>query len=260
MIVVGFVSSYLEGRLVRGAIDSLLEVGLDRLYVFEGPAGEPHELEDELPASELPAQSGRAPGGCEVVVHRGRWRTDGRKRNEWLQRVRRDFPDVPVWAVVVDADEVLVNGRYLRDRLEWIMARDAANGADVSTPDNPPMARWPLHLVEHEGSMSMITARVFRADLLRSIDHSSSVVTNVAGVRDGWGNFAATSRAWLERWLAAIDAGALIAWPPLPCEPYLVHRSNLRHPSRAGLRMSAQEQAEFARAQELELEQPERLH
>jgi len=253
VIVVGFCSSYCEGRLVRGAIESLLEVGLDRLYVFEGPAGEPLENEDELPASELELGDYREPFGG-LVVHRGRWRTDGRKRNEWLQRVHADYGrDEPVWAVVVDADEVLVNGRYLRDRLEWILARDALNGASVTDKDNPPMARWPLHLVEHEGSMSMITGRVFRADLLRSIDHSSSVVTNVAGVQDGWGNFAATSRAWLERWLAATDAGALLAWPPLPTEPFIAHRTNLRHPLRAQLRMSDQELVEFAKAQGKEL-------
>ncbi len=250
MIVVGFCSSYCEGRLVRGAIDSLRDVGLDHLYAYEGPAGDPLENEADLPPSQLDELAGYA----SVTVHRGRWRTDGRKRNDWLQRVKRDFPGGPVWAVVVDADEVLVHGRFLRDRLEWIVASDELRGASVATPDNPPMARWPLHLVEHEGSMSIITARVFRVDLLRSIDHSSSVVTNIGGVRDGWGNYAATSAEFTRRWFDAVDAGAMIAWPPLPCEPHLVHRSNLRHPARAGLRMSTQEQVEFDRAQREESE------
>ena len=256
MIVVGFVSSYCEGRLVRGAIDSLLEVGLDRLYIFEGPAGPPLENEQELPPSELegyPAGTGPT-RATPVTVHRGRWRTDGRKRNDWLQRVKADYSGERVWAVVVDADEVLVNGRYLRDRLEWIMQRDEHAGASIATSDNPPMARWPLRLVEQDGALSLITGRVFRVDLLRSIDHSSSVVTNVAGVRDGWGNYAETSRVWIEGWLAAIDHGQMVAWPPGSIEPHLVHRSNLRHPARAGLRMSDQEQAEFARAQREELE------
>jgi hypothetical protein len=249
VIVVGFVSCYREGRLVRAAIDSLLEVEPDRLYVFEGPAGEPLPNEQELPPSELDRYLDHP---ADVVVHHGRWRTDGRKRNAMLQRAKQDYPHAGVWAVTVDADEVLVNGRYLRDRLEWVMASDELRGASLATPDNPPMARWPLHLVEHEGSMSLITARVYRVDLLRSIDHSSSVVTNVGGVRDGWGNYAASSRLFTERWFEAVDRGAMIAWPPLPCEPHLVHRSNLRHPGRARLRMSVQEQAEFAKAQELE--------
>jgi hypothetical protein len=266
VIVVGFVSSYCEGGLVRGAVDSLLEVEPERLYIFEGPAGPPLEPDVELEhASQLPPDRLAVCGlhtDTEVTVHRGRWRTDGRKRNEALQRIKSDYPDGPVWVVVVDADEVLMNGRYLRDRLEWLVATDREKGATIADPDNPPMARWPLHLVEHEGSMSLITARVFRADLLRSIDHSSSVVTNVAGVRDGWGNYAAVSAAWVERWLQAIDRGAMIAWPPLPCEPYLVHRSNLRLPGRATLRMSEQEAAEFARAQAEEIDgqpTPDRL-
>lgn len=247
MNVVGMVSSYREGRLVRGAIESLLEVELDRLYIFEGPAGSPLENEAELEPSHV---DGYADDG--VVLYRGRWRTDARKRNVMLQRAKADYPDGPLWAVVVDADEVLVNGRYLRDRLEWVLASDAARGASMALANNPPMARWPLRLIEHDGSISLITARVFRADLLRSIDHSSSVVTNVAGVRDGWGNYAEVSKVWIELWLASIDKGAMIAWPPFPCEPCLVHRSNLRNPARAGLRMSEQEAVEFARAQELE--------
>jgi hypothetical protein len=255
VIVVGFVSCYREGRLVRGAIDSVLEVELDRLYVFEGPAGEPLENEEELPASELEGYDFH-PAADDIVIHRGRWRTDGRKRDAMLQRAKADYPAGPVWAVTVDADEVLVNGRYLRDRLAWLVANDERRGASTSTPDNPPMARWPLHLVEHEGSMSLITARVYRVDLLRSIDHSSSVVTNVAGVQDGWGNYAASSAEFTRRWFEAVDRGAMIAWPPLPCEPHLVHRSNLRHPGRAALRMSAQEQREFARAQALEQRAP----
>lgn len=262
MRVVGMVSSYLEGRLVRNAIGSLLEVGLDGLYVFEGPAGEPID-DPAVPESDLHGLE-ELPN-LTVVVHRGRWRTDGRKRNEMLQRAKADHAAIgdpietgPLWAVVVDADEVLMNGRYLRDRLDWIGWEDGARGASVAAIKNPPMARWPLHLVEHDGSMAVITARVFRADLLREINHSSSVVTNVSGIQEGWGNFEAASKVWIEGWLAAIDQGKMICWPPLPTEPYLVHRSNLRHPGRRGLRMSAQELVEFAKAQEeeLELEEP----
>lgn len=262
MIVVGFCSCYREGRLVRAAIDSLLAVEPDALYVYEGPAGDPLENEKDLPASDfrwgdMPRSWGVEHGIADgrIVVRRGRWRTDGRKRNDWLQQVKKDYPDGPVWAVVVDADEVLVNGEYLRDRLEWILARDQLNNASVTDPANPPMARWPLRLVEHDGSISLITARVFRVDLLRSIDHSTSIVTNTAGIRDGWGNYAETSALWIEGWLQAIDRGQMIAWPPLPCEPFIQHRSNLRHPARAGLRMSEQEAVEFRKAEQAELAQ-----
>lgn len=262
MNVVGMVSAYKEGRLVRGAIRSLLRVGLDALYVYEGPAGEP--LGDEVPDSELDDVQGYASllmphtqetRASRLVFRENRWRTDARKRNEMLQRAKADFPG-PGWAVVVDADEVLVHGEYLRDRLELIMAEDDYANEQNATRDVPPSAptaRWPLRLVEADGSLSLITARVFRLDLVQTIDHSSSVITNSAGIVEGWGNYEEASRLWLEAWLRATDEGKLIAWPPLPCEPHLVHRANLRHPLRRGLRMSVQEREEFARARAAEL-------
>lgn len=252
------VSAYKEGRLVAGAIESLLEVGLDALLVYEGPAGEP--LGDDVPDSIIYSREYFAAveprtSGMRVdrfIVEHGRWRTDGRKRNAILQRAKTLFPGQPFWCVVVDADEVLVNGRYLRDRLELIEAENEWRGASVADLHNPPVVRLPLHIVEHSGAIAVITARVFRGDLLRSIDISSSVVTNEAGVREGWGNFEARSAVWIENWLGAIDRGKMIAWPPLPCEPHLVHRSNLRHPLRRGVRMSEQETTEFAKAQAAE--------
>lgn len=251
------VSCYREGSLARAAIDSLQEVRLDRLYIYEGPAGEP--LPGEMPETEMPEwvhdremMDATRTGRSAVHVHSGRWRTDARKRNEMLQHAKRDFPDGPLWAVVVDADEVLINGRFLRDRLQALVWDDEVKGAEPGNTSKPPWARWPLHLIEQDGSIHLITARVFRADLVASIDHSSSVVTNEHGVQEGWGNYAARSAAWLEGWMRAVDAGVMIAWPPLPAEPHLVHRANLRHPLRRGLRMSEQEATEFARAQAAE--------
>jgi hypothetical protein len=232
--VVGLVSSYREGALVRAAARSLLKVSLDRLYVFEGPAGDP--LEADVPESELDALEGRP----DVVLHRGRWRTDARKRNEMLQRAKRDFPGGALWGVIVDGDEVLMNGEYLRDKLQTVLWEDEAR--------SEPWLKVPLPLVEHEGSMSTITARVLRLDLIRSVDVSTSVMTRTDGVQVGLGNQPVPSSIFVDAWCRAIDAGKTIAWPPFPCEPYLVHRSHLRHPLRRGLRMSVQEQAELAKA------------
>lgn len=247
MRVVGMVSSYKEGPLVQAAIRSLLAVRLDRLYVYEGPAGDP--LGDDVPDSVFPPGWPANPWACPVSSRVNRWRTDARKRDEMLQQAKKDAEGEPFWCVVVDADEVLVGGEFLRDRLQALAWDDERKGADPSDADNPPWARWPLHLIEADGGMHLITARVFRGDLLRSIDISSSVVTNESGVQEGWGNYAARSAVWIEGWLAAIDKGQMIAWPPLPCEPHIVHRSNLRHPLRAALRMSQQETEEFAREQ-----------
>lgn len=246
MNVVGMLSAYKEGRLVRGAIESLLRVGLDHLYVFEGPAGEP--LDDDVPDSDYPPTlTPISHNGGFLTFHRNRWRTDARKRNEMLQRAKRDFPG-ETWAVVIDGDEILWCAEYLRDRIEAVSNEDHWKGASIALPDNPPTARIPLRLIERDGSMSAITARVFRIDLLRSIDVSSSVVTNVAGIQDGWGNYPEMSSLYLEGMLNAIDKGHMVAWPPQPCEPCIVHRSHLRHPLRRGLRMSDQETRELARA------------
>lgn len=228
---------------MRAAVRTLAAVGLDALYVFEGPAGK--ALEGDVPESDLGF------GALdEVRVHTGRWRTDARKRNEMLQRAKRDFPGAPLWGVIVDGDEALVNGEYLRDRLQALAWDDEAKGAVAGDKDRPqPWAAWPLQLVESEGSMSIVTARVLRLDLIRSVDVSTSVMTNVHGVQIGLGNHPLPAGVWQEAFLRAIDEGKMIAWPPLPCEPYLVHRSNLRHPARRGLRMSEQETGELARAE-----------
>lgn len=239
------VSAYKEGRLVRGCVDSLLRVGLDHLYIFEGPAGDP--LGDDVPDSDYGAMPDVLFAGL-VTRHDGRWRTDARKRNEMLQRAKAEHPG-ETWAVVIDGDEVLHNAEYLRDRIEAVSHEDAWKGASIATPDNVPTSRIPLRLIERDGSMSAITARVFRIDLLRSIDVSSSVVTNAAGIQEGWGNYPEMSPLYLEGMLHAIDRGHMVAWPPFPCEPCIVHRSHLRHPLRRGLRMSDQETREFEKAQ-----------
>jgi hypothetical protein len=245
MIVVGMISAYKEGRLVRGAVESLMRVGLETLYVFEGPAGQP--LGDDVPDSDY-GTSLAAP--TPFVFHRGRWRTDARKRNEMLQRAKSDHPGEELWGVVIDGDEVLWNAEYLRDRIQAASWDDEFRGADVNDPAKPPTARLPLRLVERDGTLSVITARVMRLDLLRSIDISSSVVTNIHGIQDGWGNHPELSPMYVEALGMAIDRGQLAAWPPFPCEPCIVHRAHLRHPLRRGLRMSDQETRELARAKE----------
>lgn len=238
MKVVGLVSSYREGRLVRLAIESLLEVGLDDLLVFEGPAGEIPDGIEAAPESEFPAG---------VKVTRSRWRTDGRKRNAMLAEVhRRHGRAEPVWGVIVDGDEVLENARYLRDRLqvlEWGDERERERD-----PEAMPTIRWPLRTVESDGSIALTTGRLVRLDLIREYRISVSVVENVYGIEEGMGNEHENGRLWLETWFKAADAGHLVAFPPFPGEPHLVHRSGLRHPARRGFRLHKQERAELIRA------------
>lgn len=236
--IVGLVSAYKEGALVRGAIESLLRVRLDALYVYEGPAGDP--LGADVPESELPAYRagvGRSEPGelPRLCVHRARWRSDARKRDEMLQRAKREHPG-PLWGVVVDGDEVLHNAEYLRDMVQAVAW------------DDPEIARIPLRLIERDGSVSIIGARVMRLDLLRSYDISSSLLTNIHGVQEGWGNRLELSPLWVEGWAAAMERGQIVCLPPFPCEPCIVHRAHLRHPLRRGLRMQDQETKLFDEA------------
>ena len=234
MRVVGLVSAYKEGRLVQGAIESLERVGLDDLIVYEGPAGEP--LGDDVPESEY-----RTPDSTHVL-RQGRWRTDARKRNEMLQAVKRVYPDDQVWGVWLDGDEVLVNGEYLRDRLQSVIWNDEQDGTAV------PTIHQPLRVVEGDGSIATTNSRLVRVDLVRSVDVSVSVVTNENGVEEAWGNTNPDARLWVEFWMRAVESGRMLAWPPLPCEPHIYHRSGLRHPLRRGNRMHVQELDELRKA------------
>jgi hypothetical protein len=232
VIVVGLVSSYREGRLLRGCLDSIERVGLDKLYVYEGPAGAP--LDADVPESDFDK---RGP----TIVHHGRWRTDARKRQAMLDHVHRDYHDQPVWGIVLDGDEILVNGEYLRDILQARLWDDEAN------PDKPPWARWPLRKIEHDGSVGLAGGRCIRLDFVKEYLVSNATLTNVWGFRDGWGDVIETNPVWLDMFLKAIDGGRMAAWPPFPCEPHIFHRSNLRHPLRRGLRLHMQEAVELAK-------------
>lgn len=237
MNVVGLISSYKEGTLLSGAIRSLLGVGLSKLYVYEGPAGEP--IDADVPDSDVSAL-GLA---MDYRYHEGRWRTDARKRDEMRKGARADFPEGPLWGVILDGDEILVNGEYLRDLLQALMWQDERD------PDAVPSNRYPLWLVEADGALSVIQSRVVRLDLIDRYEVSTSATTNVYGIREAWPNVPGDSRLYMEHVLLALENGRMCAWPPFPCQPHIFHRSHLRHPLRAGLRMHEQEAAEFEREQ-----------
>lgn len=244
--IVGLVSCYREGRLVAGAIESLLEVGLDDLLVYEGPAGQVPEGIEQAPASELPPNGPLHGHAHRGHVHRGTWRTDARKRNQMVAEAKRRNSAGPIWGVWVDGDEVLENARYLRDRLQALAWADEAQLE--RDPEAMPTIRWPMRTIESDGSIALTTGRLVRLDLIRSYDISLSVVTNVFGIEEGFGNEHENGKLWLETWFAAAERGHLVAFPPFPGEPHLVHRSGLRHPARLGLRLHKQERDELIRA------------
>jgi hypothetical protein len=232
------ISSYREGRLTLGAVRSLAAVGLDDLLISEGPAGDlPPDVQD-APLSEWP------PG---VQVNGGRWRSDGRKRDAMLQEAKRRHAlheGEPLWGVWLDGDELLAHGEYLRDRLQGVLWEDEASG-------RAPTLNLPLWTKEPDGSLAITGGRLVRLDLIRSYEISVSVVRSIGDSEQGLGNVTTDARLWLDLWMHAVESGRMIAWPPGPLEPCIVHRSHLRHPARRGLRMHAQEAAELRRAGKL---------
>lgn len=243
MKIIGLISSFREGALVRGAIQTLAEAGVDDMVIYEGPAGDLPPGIEASPESELPTD-GTQPG---LLIHRGRWRTDGRKRDAMLQKVKERHPTGgPLWGVWLDGDELLMNGRWLRDRLQAVLWQDEADRA--ADPQVMPTNRWPMRTVESDGSVAVTTGRLVRLDLIKRYKISVSVVDNHLGIQEGFGNIDEDARWWMETWMAAVDAGRMIAWPPIPGEPFIVHRSNLRHPARRGLRLHRQEKEELVRA------------
>lgn len=255
MKLLALISSYREGTLIRGAINSAMG-GTDEVIVFEGPAGPP--LEADCPATD----AGFLRELC--TWREGTWRTDAEKRTAMIAETRKYEP--PVWAVMVDGDEILMHGQYLRDELQALMWQEEAEGGD-------PFLGWPMKLVEHDGSVAVCRAKVLRLDLIDSYSVSSSVFKTAVGTMHGEGNLQVRlsdlpqsiglerlqqrivdsvglqKQELLQLWEEMTDKLVLV--PPLPGEPHLVHRSHLRHPNRRGLRMHEQEAAEIERVKNL---------
>lgn len=239
--LVGLMSTYKEGRLTLGAVRTLEQAELDDLLVFDGPAGDPLD-HPEVEESLFPPQ---------VKVTHGRWRTDARKRQAMLEEAQRRHAlsrenGLPLFGLILDGDEILGNGWAVRDICQWLLWQGQADGE--------PFARYPLITIERDGSMSFAGGRLVRLDMIRRYHVSNSVVENVHGVVDGYGNLDAASKVLFEQMSLALDHGRLVAWPPWPGEPFIYHRSHLRHPARAGNRLHRQEATELARYMEKEKE------
>lgn len=255
MKLLALISSYKEGTLIRGAINSAMG-GTDEVIVFEGPAGPP--LEADCPETD----AGFLRELC--TWREGTWRTDAEKRTAMIAETRKHEP--PVWGVMVDGDEILVNGQYLRDELQALMWQEEAEGGD-------PFLGWPMNIVEHDGNVASCRAKVLRLDLIDSYSVSSSVFKTAIGTTHGEGNLQVKlselpQSVAVERLISKIEESSgtqkeelialaqdlsdrLVLAPPLPGEPHLVHRSHLRHPNRRGLRMHEQEAAEIERVKNL---------
>lgn len=239
--IVGMCSLYREGRLARLAVKSLVEAELDAVIVFEGIAGKEHA---EGPATDV-GEYRRRVSWCEGV-----WATDAEKLTTMLNYAKQNYK-TPLWGVWLAGDEVLVNGEHLRDMLQRVEWDNDVEGRSILNPENFPTVGVPLRTVEHDGSVGLVRARCVRLDLIRRYVVSSHVLELVGGQVVQQGTQPDSASQWLEPRVAAyVDSGRdqNFLLPPLPGEPFTIHRSYYRHPDRQRLRMHVQERAELLAA------------
>ncbi len=234
-MIVGLCSTFREGRLALSAVRSLLEC-CDRVLALEGPIGDAPAAGDETDWREI--KDGR------LLVKRGAWRTDAEKRTEMLDEAKRihmrKIPDAitglyPLWGVILDGDELLVNAAVLPEYFDALPA-DALG--------------FSLHLLELDGSCSMIPNRLLRLDRVERwvISSYAFLVDGVVVSKPNVKILAAGEPDSAD--LVDVGDGRRQRRRPLQGEPFILHRSVLRSPER---------QAHVARMHEAEPEAFEAL-
>lgn len=104
--IVCFLSTYREGKLPQGTIRSVLKVTQD-IICFEGLTEANHV---PGPETDLGAYK-------RFMVRKANWESESAKRTDMLMYARRKFRDEEFWMLLLDGDEILVWGEYLRDWL-----------------------------------------------------------------------------------------------------------------------------------------------
>lgn len=228
-MIVGLVSTYREGRMAASAVRSL-QACADVVHVLEGPIG------DAPDAGKLTDWRSFRKDQT-VHVHGGLWPSDAAKRTELLGFTRRYPP--PVWAVIVDGDEILMHGEYLPDLIEHVEAKDDASGETTFA--------FPLRIMEVDGSCAILGGRVLRADLVDAYLISSYHLLLRNGVEVSLPN--EPLRFAGEPDLAPVEGESIERQRrrPLAGEPHILHRSFLRAPQRAAQRQNVAEATEFER-------------
>ena len=222
--------TYREGSLARAAVESV-RGHVDDIVVWEGPAGTV-TLPDGCPETALP--------DVDLWWHAGSWESDPVKRTAMVQWCKQQWHDAPLWILWLDADEILVNAWALRDIVRRQMWEDEQRGASIIKPDNLPTGGIIVRYVESDGSVAKEWGRLLRGDLIRRYLVSNLIVEGVNGVQNRLGRRLEDAREWREP-RAKMHGHVLVLDPPLPGEPFFVHRSHLRHPLRERLRLHEQE-------------------
>lgn len=226
-MIVGLVSTFCEGQLAADSVRSLLSC-CAAVRVLDGPIGES--------SSGANTDWTQFKKEGRVVVGHGHWESDAEKRTALLQTTRRY--STPTWGVIVDADEILVSGEYLLSMIEY---REAQASAAEQVAINVP-----LRLVEVDGRIGFVTARVLRLDLIERWLISSYHILLRSGVEISLPNAYPLACGEPDR-MATEETTGLQIRRPHQGEPHILHRSILRAPDREVERQSAAESTEFDR-------------
>jgi hypothetical protein len=213
MNVVGMISSGYDSGIIESAARSLKQA-CDTVYILDGPiagsdAGEHTDLSWAEPNE-----------GFRVRPFSVPFESDATKRTALLEWVKHtNGPDT--WCVVLDSDELLLWGEYLRDFLALAEHRPitAARG-------------FPLRLVEFDGSVALVSSRIYKLDAVKR--YELSVHTIILEGSD-------TPIALPNQQVCYMHGNPMRpddprCRPPLQGEPHILHRTMLRNPTRQAQR------------------------
>lgn len=220
-MIVGLMSTYMEGALALGALHSLMDVGCcDIIGILDGPVEGTAASGDPTPLEEMMLLE-----GVYTVSRDGVWKDDAAKRNALLRWAKVRCPKrEPLWCLWLDGDEVMLWGQYLDDMIRYANEETGIGG-------------FPLRIVELDGSVAYSHNRIFRGDRVRKFLigasqaelHTGMVVglpnTPICGAGGipvhpdgGWQGMSPERQS---EWLARCR-------PPVAGEPHILHRSALR--------------------------------
>lgn len=153
MRLIGCVSTFNEGRLLRECLRSLLEA-TEFVILYEGPFGEMRD-DPQMPTDLSHPDIQTAIKKQRLIIKYGNWETQARKLTELTHHVQRFGKDSePVWAMHLDGDEVLIWPQFLRDIVERFTE---------AKPDDRYMN---IKLVELDGTVGGTQTHLIRADLI----------------------------------------------------------------------------------------------
>jgi len=210
MKVIGMISSGFDSGLTEAAANSLRKA-CDKVYILDGGIANADNLEDEPTNLAFAVRS----DGYHVR-HGSIFTDDAAKRTALLKWVQHENDD-DCFGIVLDSDEVLLWGEYMRDFLALAEKRPATAAGG-----------FPLRLVEFDGSVALAASRVYKLGAIDHYDLSSYTVT-LAG---------SSAPITLPNTRVCYMHGMPLrsddprCRPPVQGEPHILHRTMLRSPGR----------------------------